>query len=65
MQKHPMPVRRWLFASLAAATVLLSACGGGGAGEEHDHENVSIDTAGRLAIAERQVRLQTGRAAPP
>lgn len=51
MQKHAMPVRRWLFASLAAATVLLSACGGG-AGEEHDHENVSIDTAGRLAIAE-------------
>jgi hypothetical protein len=29
MQEHPMPVRRWLFASLAAATVPLSARGGG------------------------------------
>lgn len=57
MQKHPMLVRRWLFASLAAATVLLSACGGGGAGEEHDHENVSIDTAGRLAIAEHNAAV--------
>ncbi len=46
MQKHPMPVRRWL-----------SACGGGGASEEHDHENVSIDTAGRLAIAEHNAAV--------
>lgn len=44
--------RRFLMAGLAAAT-LLAACGGGVAEEQaHDHENIRIDTAGRLAVVE-------------
>ncbi len=43
--------RRWLLASVAAVS-LLAACGGG-VETEDDHDEVSIDTAGRLATIER------------
>ncbi|MBL8350828.1 MAG: hypothetical protein JNL87_10975 [Burkholderiaceae bacterium] len=46
------PIRRWLLAGLAATSVL-AACGGGVDSEDdHDHDEVTIDTAGRLAVAE-------------
>lgn len=50
--KNNSPSRRWLLASLAAAA-LLAACGGGIENEADDkHENIAIDTAGRLAVTE-------------
>lgn len=48
---RPMPHRRRLFAGLVA-TALLAACGGGVEVSDHDHDEVTIDTAGRLAVAE-------------
>jgi DNA-binding beta-propeller fold protein YncE len=52
MTLHRTAARSGLLASLAAV-LLLAACGGGVDGEdEHAHDSVSIDTAGRLAIAE-------------
>lgn len=52
MTSHRTAANSWLLASLAAVS-LLAACGGGvEADDEHAHDNVSIDTAGRLAIAE-------------
>lgn len=33
-------------------SAVLAACGGSGGGDDHDHENTTIDTAGRLTIAE-------------
>lgn len=50
MHRHSQH-RRWLVAS-AAAVSLLAACGGGVEEDDHDHENVTIDTAGRLAVIE-------------
>lgn len=49
----PGPRRRWLLAAVASAC-LLAACGGGVDSEEddHGHETATIDTAGRLAVAE-------------
>lgn len=50
----PIPPFRRLLASLAIAT-LLAACGGGVSQDEdeHDDEPVTINTAGRLALAEK------------
>ena len=48
----PFPNRRWLLASLAAAS-LITACGGGvESANEHEHEDISINTAGRLTVTE-------------
>ena len=33
-------------------SAVLAACGGSGGGDDHAHENTTIDTAGRLTIAE-------------
>jgi len=50
--KHPPAKRQWLLASLAAVSLLV-ACGGGvDIEEEHDHDEVTIDTGGRLAVTE-------------
>ncbi|MDP3083432.1 MAG: hypothetical protein Q8N44_07040 [Rubrivivax sp.] len=44
--------RRWLLSGLASVC-MLAACGGGVEREaEHEHENIAIDSAGRLAVAE-------------
>lgn len=49
----PLSPRRWLFTGLAL-TSLLTACGGGIEEEsEHQHEDIRIDTAGRLAVSEQ------------
>lgn len=51
MRMLPLTARRSLWACFAAAA-LLSACGGGADGGHHGHADISIDTAGRLAITE-------------
>lgn len=45
----------WLAALSAAALVLLTACGGGSE-DEPAHQNFTIDTAGRLAVTEKDAK---------
>lgn len=60
MNARPRRARRklptWRVGAVAATVVLaLAACGGGvetEAGDDHDHDEVAIDTAGRLATIE-------------
>lgn len=50
---HVFGARRRAALAVLAAALALTACGGGvPAEDDHEHENVFIDTAGRLAIAE-------------
>lgn len=44
--------------AILAMTALLTACNGGGGSEadDHAHENIRIDTAGRLAVVEKDAK---------
>ncbi len=56
--KHSFPPRRRAIAPVLLAVSLLAACGGGveKKGEDEKHENTLINTAGRLALAEKDSR---------
>lgn len=56
--KSTFPSSRRALALSLIVTALLSACGGGVEVKDDDvHENIAIDTAGRLALAEKDARV--------
>lgn len=58
MHHVPSVLRRRSWLAAVAAAALLAACGGGVGGADHgeDHDHPTIETAGRLVLAEQDAR---------